>query len=128
MFVHIFRTKAGQSSQILVDPARRPTRLYKSACTVYWPISAKILNLRSHGHTGALYLVSSMSISLLNIIYTSTTTPQPPTPLPRPLTFVEVELLHDPLGEVPPAPLGEHGALGPELHPGLIAILRATVL
>ena len=45
-----------------------------------------------------------------------------------PLTCIELEMLHKPLAQVAPASLREDGALGPEGHPTLKTIFRATIL
>ena len=42
--------------------------------------------------------------------------------------LIQVELVHDPLCEVTAASLAEDGALGPELHASLEAVLGTSVL
>ena len=39
-------------------------------------------------------------------------------------TFVKLELVHEPLGEMAPAALGKDGALGTELHASLKTFLE----
>ena len=45
-------------------------------------------------------------------------------PLGEDPTFVKLELVHEPLGEMAPAALGKDGALGTELHASLKTFLE----